>query len=130
MACVLEFKECKPDSFEDYESYLASVKKNGSQLKKVPEKFLTEELCITAINSSYSGNVIQDIKEENRTYNMYVAAINKDGINLCYVPKNLRSLELCLLAHSKNPRCILNIPCEFIRYIPDAKDYSIGNLFF
>ena len=81
---------------ESYEYYLAIVKRQGPDIKEVPNEFLTEEMILTAIQSynPYGTPILYFLPNSLLTPSLYMEALKKNGWNLAYVPQNLQTPEI------------------------------------
>ena len=86
--------EYVPDKFLSFEMYLECVKQ-GYPINRVPGEYITEELCLIAINGK-SSNALEHIPEEYITEEMCLKAITRDPRVFRYVPKKYITEEMCL----------------------------------
>jgi hypothetical protein len=72
--------------------WLAKVKKNGSELKNVPDNLKTTEVCLAAVQSK--GYALEYVPDNLKTAEICLAAVQQDGYALLYVPTKLESVIL------------------------------------
>ena len=90
-----------PEKFKTYELCTMAVKKNGWALEFVPERLKIDKLCESAVKSV--GFALKFVPEELRTKELCTIAIENDytGYALEYVPIELRTREFCAKAVDK-----------------------------
>lgn len=99
-----------------YEKYLDEVKYNYTNISNVPDEFITEEMCIEAVNQDMElehGRTLSYIPEKFRTEDVCLEAVKLDGGNFKYVPKKLITFSFCRHCVELNPYVIRSIPERF-----------------
>jgi hypothetical protein len=96
---------------ESYEYYLAIVKKQGPDIKEVPNDFLTEEMLLSAIQSynPYGTPILYFLPNSLLTPSLYMAAVTKNGFSLAYIPENLQTPEVIEAALSSTEWALVYI---------------------
>ena len=109
---------------KEYQKWLDEVKKDGFNLRFVPEELRTKELCELAVKDE--ALTLQYVPEELRTYKLCYVAIKNDGTTLEFVPEELRTKELCdiALAHGDLSDELLEafVPEEFKEELAEKYD--------
>lgn len=84
-----------------YEEYLADIRKGGKDvrklLKEAPEKYLTDELYMTAIESW--GALIKEVPADKITEAMCIVAVRQYGMNLKSIPEEMKTEAVCVEAY-------------------------------
>ena len=78
-----------------------------NNLKYIPEKYITKELCELAIRQD--ENALQYIPKKLMTKKLCELAIKKDGWTLQYIPEDLITKELCKIAVKNNGYALCHI---------------------
>lgn len=144
------------DDNTEYDKYLQQVKTNYLEIKDVPKKFITFEMCIEAVKNIFFddnyifGYIPDNIKnydfwlecikvksiylwkvpENLIDYNLIFTAFKTDGIELNYKIKNFKSLELCIDAIKNNMGYLHFLSDKILNYdlCLKAVKYSSANL--
>jgi hypothetical protein len=83
-----------PDEWITQEMCIEAVNHNCANLEFVPKKWITEEICLIAVTQN--GYILKHVPEELRSYNLCFIATKTCGDALEYVPEV--SHEICLNA--------------------------------
>ena len=116
-----------------YKLSLQSVSKNGWNLKFIPPKIQTQELCDASIKSMCGS--IRYCRDKFKTYQNCLYAVSRNGGNIEFVPRALIDEQMCWTAVYAQYVCLNLIPKEFltqdlctqaveshgenVRYVPD-----------
>ena len=95
---------------EQHWNVLESVYLWLNDLRFIPEKYITKELCEIAINND--GNAVSDVPEKYKTKELYELAVQENGLNLYHVPEEYRTKELCEIAIQNNGNALEYVPQE------------------
>lgn len=79
----------------------------GYDLKCVPEQYKTKEICIIALENSYSA--LEFLPEQHKT-ELYKISVAKCGRILELVPKEYKTFELCKIACMSDYHALTFIP--------------------
>jgi tetratricopeptide (TPR) repeat protein len=105
-----------PEKFLTEDVYLLAVQNNGLVLDDVPDKFRTEKMCRAAIKQN--GMALSSTPDKHRTKEMCLLAVENCGQALYYVPDNLKTKELCYTAVThgtkKSGNGLARVPKEFL----------------
>ena len=104
-----------------YKQCLNAVKHKYQSLEYVPKEFLTEELCVAAINKESAS--ITYFKKECFSDEIYskllLTAVKKNGLSLMFIESKNQSLPLCLEALKQNFEALkyikINLPVESVK---------------
>ncbi|QQR69887.1 MAG: DUF4116 domain-containing protein [Alphaproteobacteria bacterium] len=108
---LVELTRNRPELWPILEPYAqAAVAQNGEALESVPEKLLSEAMCLTAVTQN--GAALQYVPKELRIETMCLTAVTQNGEALQYVPEELRSEALCLTAVAQNGRALYCVSKE------------------
>jgi hypothetical protein len=83
-----------------------------NNLKYIPEKYLTQELCELAVKQD--GLTLNDIPEYLKTPEIYELAVQQNGLSITYIPKELRTKELCELAVKQDGYALNYVPEKYL----------------
>lgn len=72
---------------------LTVVRRDGRQLRRVPESLRTPDLCLAALQQT--PHALQFVPMHAQTADLCWMAVKRDGTALRHVPKRLRTAELC-----------------------------------
>jgi len=100
---------------KNYNNHLELVRKNGYNLKDVPEIFKDEEMCITALENN--ENSIQFIPYDVLTEKMCNIAIEFDGLTIKHIPVDFRTKKMWLSAFKNSPSVIKLMPKSVIEIL-------------
>lgn len=94
---------------ENYAAHMQDVMQDPKEIRRVPVKYLTEEICIAAIE----GNpyIIDKIRKFKRTPAVFLAMIKRGGM-LGHVPRSMRTAEMCLIAVKTRWGSFTEVPPE------------------
>lgn len=94
---------------ENYAAHMQDVMQDPKEIRRVPVKYLTEEICIAAIE----GNpyIIKQIPKFKRTPAVLLAMVKRGG-RLGDVPKSMRTAEMCLIAVKNSWTNFESVPIE------------------
>jgi hypothetical protein len=97
-----------PEKLKTPDICLAAVRKNGKTLRYVPEKLKTPYICLEAVEqNSYALRYIPDNLKESQ---FYIRAVKQDGNALKYVPEEFKTPEICLAAVKQKGYSIIYVP--------------------
>jgi hypothetical protein len=99
-----------PDEY--YKLCLISVTENGWNMKYIPKRVQTQELCDAAIKSICWA--LEYCLDRYKTYDNCYSAVERNGQIIEYVPKHFIDSSLCLAASKSRYPCLHLIPKEFI----------------
>lgn len=99
-------------SYITYDVYLKDVALYPEIFKYVPDQFLSDEMCTTAV--IHDSNMLPYVPSHLRTFNMCLAATIDNPEMFAYVPISLMSKEICIEAVKREPEMITYIPTEII----------------
>lgn len=92
-----------PDHYLTAEICMDAVKQNGMNIEHVPSRFMTEDIIRVAIeNAPLASLFVRD----KLTTEMWMDVVSRNGMALNYVPTALKTPELCLAAVENNPIAI------------------------
>lgn len=101
-----------PQNFKTYEDALEFISQgNGIRLNEVPRIYLTEELCLNAIDQF--GWVIKFIPENLRTEKILKASVLKDGTALQFILEEKKTYDICLTAVTNSGWSLKFVPEKF-----------------
>lgn len=80
---------------EEINEILEKIKTDGDWITKLPEKLITKEICLDAINSG-QVEVLQKIPLELRTKEICLEAIKHNPSDIDSVPKDILTEKMCL----------------------------------
>ena len=89
-----------------------AVKQDGLSLCYVPDKLKTPALCEIAINQN--GMSIEWIPEKYLTKELCELAVNQNGMALEYVPNELISKGMCQVAVQQNGNALYHVPANIM----------------
>jgi hypothetical protein len=92
-------------------------KGDGFIIHYLPQKHITEELCLAAVKQD--GCSLDFVPEKFRTEKVCLEAVKTYGEPLKYVPEKMRTLEICETAIRAYPYAL--------QYVPEALKEKLGN---
>jgi hypothetical protein len=95
-----------PEKLKTYELCMTAVKQNGWNFEYVPEKHKTFELCMAAVEAY--RNALEYVPEKHKTFELCQAAVEQSATALEYVPEKLKTFEFCLAVIRKHGRGYLS----------------------
>lgn len=94
-----------PENCRTYEVYQCYITKKGSDLRKVPREYWTEDLLCSAV--FYNSDNFQWIPPELQTEKICLIAVRRDGLSLKHVAKQTK--EICFEAVAENRKALMYI---------------------
>jgi hypothetical protein len=82
----------KEEKERDYQNFLALVKEHGWHIDSVPDRLITSEMVLIAIN--LDSSVLEILPERFKTKEVCLIAARKKGFALKYVPKEILDEEI------------------------------------
>ena len=101
-----------PDKFRTPELCELAVKQNGLALEYVPENIINKELCEIAVQKD--GRSLEFIPEKLRTPELCELAVKQDGSSLRFIQQKQRTIELCQIAIASNGSSLQYVPNKYI----------------
>ena len=101
-----------PDKFRTPELCELAVKQNGLALEYVPENIINKELCEIAVQKD--GRSLEFIPEKLRTPELCELAVKQDGSSLRFIQQKQRTIELCQIAIASNGSSLQYVPEKLI----------------
>ena len=95
--------------WKNYDKWLQFVKDNKANLRDVPTRLRTEELCKVAVSMKVSA--IVHVPENIMNEEICKVTVSNHKLGLQYVPKNLQTYDICITA--------LRYDINNIRYVID-----------
>lgn len=102
-----------PEKCRTYEVYRCYITKKGSDLRKIPREYWTEDLLYSAV--FYNSDVLQWIPPESQTEKICLTAVRHDGLSLKHVANQTK--EICFEAVNKNRKALMYIEDKDIAYL-------------
>jgi len=102
--------------------WLRKIKNDSDLIESVPEKLLTETMCLAAV--SKNGMALEYVPETFKTESICLAAVKNYGLALKFTPDSCRTETVCLAA--------LNNKAGALKYVPEklkaklSKDFTIS----
>lgn len=97
-----------------YSDCVLAVNYDGQIISSIPTEFITEDLCVAALNNnSSSKNLIQYIPQKILTEKLAVSIVSINGIYLKYLPPEVISKNIILAAAKQKLNAIKYIPDKF-----------------
>lgn len=98
----------------NYSDCILAVAKSGEALEFIPQNFITDELCLLALNNNAKRkNLLKYIPESLFTDEFIVKMLIMNGINLKHLPPNRLTKEILSIVAKKNPRIVKYLPIEY-----------------
>ncbi len=109
---------------EQQAAALALVEESGANLERVPDEFITPELCAIAVeNDALALGYVPNLL---KTPALCLKAVQSKGLALISVPDVLKTPEMCLAA-SRNDRLALQfVPISFRTELEIALDLALA----
>lgn len=112
-ACVLQNGLALGYVFnKSFELCCQAIDNNGMALPYVKDDFLTDDLYLKSIRTSY-GRSLSMIPDDKQTYEMCKEAVVLSGVNLFYVSKKFKPTSILVDAVKKNPYCFIFTPPSY-----------------
>ena len=97
-----------------YNDCVLAVEHDKQIISSIPSEFITEELCVSALNNNNSNkNLIQYIPQRLLTKKFATRIVSINGIYLKYLPSEVISKNVILTAAKQKLNAIKYIPDEF-----------------
>jgi hypothetical protein len=101
-----------PEKYLTPEICELAVKNNGWALRYIPKELITQELCNIAIQKN--DDILDLVPEKYKTKDFYTLLIKKNGNQIFNTPKELITPEICELAVKNNGLSLCHVPKELI----------------
>ena len=97
-------------SAKNLEYYKRKILDDPGNLRKIPDKVKTPELCMLA--AGRDGSVLRYVPDELKTPELCMIAVKKWGYALKFVPDELKTPEICKIAVEKDIYALALVPDE------------------
>ena len=96
---------------KEYEKYESDVKEDVWNLRFVPEKFKTPEICKIAVEEN--AFAIRYVPENPKTFEMYKFAVENNAFAINDIPENLKPFEMYKIAFREDEFFLEFVPENF-----------------
>jgi hypothetical protein len=88
--------------------YLENIKRKGTDLRYVPDNYITVPLCLEAVKQNCEA--LYFVPDEHKTVQICLIAVKQNGLLLEIVPNENKTLEVILVAVKQNGEALKFVP--------------------